>query len=248
MTAVTETADHVVYVFGVVDSALVESADVALPDDVELVPAGPVAAVIGTVGTGRKLGLASDVRRHDKVVAHFVENGVTILPMRFGAVVTESQALVRDVLEPNRQAFVDALRDLDGFVQYTVRVTYVRDAVLAAVMRADPRLAALRDAARSAGSGRDVQVRLGEALVAAIDGRRGADARRIQSELEPLADKLDSELAADPDRLADFTCLVARERADGFEAALEQLAKRHTDAVQLTLLGPLAPYHFVPEL
>ncbi|HEY2299484.1 MAG TPA: GvpL/GvpF family gas vesicle protein [Jatrophihabitans sp.] len=248
MTAVADTTDHAVYVFGVVASSLLDSDDVQLPDDVDVVRAGPVAAVVGVVGTERKLGLAADVRRHDRVIAHFVENGITILPMRFGAVVTGSQTLVRDVLEPNGRAFADALRDLDGYVQYTVRVAYVRDAVLAAVMRADPRLAALRDSARAAGPARDAQVRLGEAVVAAINARRGNDANRIETELGPLADRLDCELSSDPDRLADFTCLVDRADADGFEAALEQIAKRHADAAQLTLLGPLAPYHFVPEL
>jgi len=248
MTAVADTTDRAVYVFGVVASSLLDSDDVQLPDDVDVVRAGPVAAVVGLVGTERKLGLASDVRRHDRVIAHFVERGITILPMRFGAVVTEPQALVHDVLEPNRRAFADALRDLDGYVQYTVRVAYVRDAVLAAVMRADPRLAALRDAARAAGPARDTQVRLGEAVVKAIDRRRDGDAQRLRTELEPLADTLDCELSGDPDRLGDFTCLVDREHTDGFETALEQIAKRHADAVQLTLLGPLAPYHFVPEL
>src|SRR5689334_15190970 len=110
MTAVSNTTDHAVYVFGVVASSLLDDDDVQLPDDVGVVPAGPVAAVVGQVGTDRRLGLASDVRRHDRVIAHFVERSITILPMRFGAVVTESQALVRDVLEPNGRAFADALR------------------------------------------------------------------------------------------------------------------------------------------
>jgi hypothetical protein len=240
--AAPDTAREAVYVFGVVETSAVDTADVDLPDDVEIVSDGPVAAVVGAVSADRALGLASDLRRHDAVVAGFVARGIAILPMRFGSTVAAPATLVGEVLAPKREAFLAALRELDGLVQYTVRVGYVREAVLSAVMRNDPRIARLRAEAR----GQSAQIRLGELVVQAIDRRRTGDAERLQSELEPLVERVDCQLSQDPDRLADFACLVTRDRGVEFEQSLEGIAKRHHGAVRMTLLGPLAPYDFVP--
>lgn len=247
MTAPADTDREAVYVFGVVASDAVEAGDFDLPDGVDIVSDGSLAAVVGVVSTGRGVGLASDLRRHDAVVGSFVERGVAILPMRFGSVVAEPSTLVEQVLAPKRQSFLSALRELDGVVQYTVRIAYVREAVLAAVMRADSRVARMREAVQRGERGQGAQIRLGELIVEAIDRRRSGDAERIRKELDPLAERLDCELSENPDRLADFACLVARDRTEDFERALEDMAKRHHAAVRMTLLGPLAPYDFVPE-
>lgn len=247
MTSAPATARDAVYVFGVIESPEVSGSSITPPDGVEILEAGALAAVIGNVDAGRPIGLASDLRRHDRVVAHFVAAGVTILPMRFGAVLPERRALVDDLLMPKGRELEAALGELRGLVQYTVRVRYVREAVLNAVLR-DERLAALRDAARVSGRGREAQLRLGEAVVAAIDRRRAGDAARIRRELEPLARRVECELSQDPDSVASFSCLVRRTDTEAYEAEVEDLARRHADAVELTLLGPLAPYQFVPEL
>ena len=243
MRAAAPNTAGAVYVFGVVATAAVESAGVDLPDGVEIVSDGPVAAVVAAVPADRALGLASDLRRHDAVVGGFVERGIAILPMRFASTVAAPATLVADVLAPKREAFLSALRELEGVVQYTVRVGYVREAVLGAVMRNDPGITRLRAEA----GGQSAQIRLGELIVQAIDRRRGGDAERLQGELQPLVERIECRLSHDPDRLADFACLVARDHGAEFEQALEAVAKRHHEAVSMTLLGPLAPYDFVPE-
>jgi hypothetical protein len=238
----TAAVDNAVYVFALMAATEAEVVDGW--EDLDVVRAGPIAAVVAPASTARPLGLASDMRRHDQVVSDLVALGVTVVPMRFGAVVGAADDLVRDLLAPNSASLEQALGELAGLVQYTVRVTYVREAVLSAVIRTDEQVAA----ARSKASGHAGQLRLGELVVGAIDRRRPGDAARIRAEVEPLAERLVEDLSNDPDRVVDFACLVQRASATQFERAIEEVAARYADAVTIRLLGPLAPYDFVPEL
>jgi hypothetical protein len=249
MTAAAETARTAVYVYGIVAREAVEQVAAEFPGDLQTIPSGPVAAVAGTVDPERPLGLAADLRRHDAIVKEFVDRGITILPMRFGAVVGEPSVLVDDVLEPNAEALRHGLDELAGLVQYTVKIGYVREAVLSAILRDDPEVAAARKVARDPNRGTQAaQIRLGQQVVAAIGRRRGGDAERVRSELEPVSQRLNCELAEDPDRVADCACLVRRDDTERFERAVEAIAEKYGGALTVKLLGPLAPYDFVPEL
>lgn len=229
-----------VHVYGVMSAEALDR--VELPERVEAVRSGPLAALVSAAGSR---GLAAELRRHDAVVSAILEQGVTIVPMRFGTVVTEPDALAANVLDANSASLLDALAELDGLVQYTVRVDYVREAVTQAAMRDDPGIESLRD---RAASDRSAQIRLGQRIVAAIDRRRPRDAERIRSELARAADRVQFELSQAPERVADFACLVQQSGAPEFEEVVEGLAERHHEAVHMTLIGPLAPYDFVPEL
>lgn len=244
MTAPVEAARRdVLVVYGVVAASIDPT---VLPDGVELVVRGPVAAVVARTETST--GAAAQLRRHDAVVNSLVAGGRTVLPMRFGTAVADADALVDDVLAPRGEQFAEALSRLDGFVQYTVRVGYVEDAVVAAVLRSDERVAALRDAARRHAGRQDLQVSLGQAVAAAIDRRRPADIERIAAVLRPLTAELVTHASEQSDQLADYACLVPRSTSADFERELERVAARHHEAVRMTLLGPLAPYEFVPDI
>lgn len=231
-----------VHVYGVVASESL--AGLELPEEVEAVTSGPVAALVSAAADGQR-GLAGALRRHDAVVGAVVAQAVTIVPMRFGTTVTEPDALAADVLDAHRAPLLAALSDLDGVVQYTVRVDYVRDAVTRAAIRDDPGIASLR---AQAGRDQAAQIRLGQRIVAAIDRRRGGDAQRMLAGLDSVAREIKPDLSGDPDRIGDFACLVERGEQARFETAVEDLAARHHEAVRMTLVGPLAPYDFVPEL
>jgi hypothetical protein len=240
VSAASAIEHDAVHVYGVVSADALEAAE--LPERVEVVRSGPLAAL---VSAAKSRGLAGEVRRHDAVVGAIVGQGVTIVPMRFGTIVTEPEALAAQVLDANRPGLLAALDDLAGLVQYTLRVEYVREAATRAALRDDPGIEALRARAER---DRSMQIQLGQRIVAAIDRRRPADADRIRAALVRVSDRVQFELSQDPDRVGDFACLVERSDATQFEDAVEGLAERHHEAVHMTLVGPLAPYDFVPEL
>lgn len=207
---------------------------------------GRIAAVIGPVPDDRPLGTAEDLREHDRVIRVLVEAGLPVLPARFGAVLTDADAVARELLSANEQRFATALADTTGHVQFTLQVRYDQDSVVRAVVQDDPALArARRDADRSRSS-LGAQVRLGEMVVSAISRRRDVDARAVHDALAPLAADVRTRTSDDPTAVVDLSFLVARDRVEQFERAAEDVARDHYDLMRLRLLGPLAPYDFVP--
>jgi hypothetical protein len=239
----TTAVDAGCYVFGIVPSG----APVPTPDEtgpaagLQLISCGEIAALVGRLPADRPLGRAADLRAHDRVLADVVRAGTPVLPMRFGAVVADEEAVVSELLEPNRDEFTEALSALRGRVQYTVRVGYEEEPVLREVLAAHPEIRQLHgrpdDAAR---------MRLGELVVRALEQRRPAEASAILTEFVGTADVRVREVTA-PDEVLDVAFLVDAEQGAEFERHVEEVAARHAGRLRFRLVGPTAAYDFVGD-
>jgi hypothetical protein len=221
----TTAVDAGCYVFGIVPSG----APVPTPDEtgpaagLQLISCGEIAALVG------------------RLPADVVRAGTPVLPMRFGAVVADEEAVVSELLEPNRDEFTEALSALRGRVQYTVRVGYEEEPVLREVLAAHPEIRQLHgrpdDAAR---------MRLGELVVRALEQRRPAEASAILTEFVGTADVRVREVTA-PDEVLDVAFLVDAEQGAEFERHVEEVAARHAGRLRFRLVGPTAAYDFVGD-
>jgi Gas vesicle synthesis protein GvpL/GvpF len=231
-------------------------ADVELPSDlhglgtgtVQAVTHGELAALVGEVPTDKPLGTRDDVMAHEQVV-DTVAAGATVLPMRFGAVLTSPEAVVEELLAPNHDQFVSLLTELEGRVQYTVRGRYDQDAVLPEVVAGNPEIKQLRESIQ--GKSEDAsyyeRIRLGELVVAELQARRESDAAVVHERLVPLAVAAAVHDPGAPDDVLNTGFLVEREKSQEFEKAVEDLSAELTDKIELRMLGPLAPYDFVTQ-
>jgi hypothetical protein len=234
------------YVFAVVDGDLPDDAvrpDAGIAQDLRLLRAGPLAAVVGTLAPGQALGRAADLRAHDRVVAALVASGVTVLPLRFGAVVADADTVVTDLLTGHAAELIAGLDRVRGCVQFTITATYELDVVLGRLMDERPDLVTLRERAASVSD----QVRLGEQVVAALAQSRTADAPPLLERLAAVATALRSADPATPETVLQAAALVRSERADRFVSAVQGCGRRYRDRLRIRLVGPVAPYDFVPE-
>ncbi|MHA6630350.1 GvpL/GvpF family gas vesicle protein [Pseudonocardia sichuanensis] len=237
------------YVYGLV------GADTQLPDGltglgpsgkVSTVVHGDVAAIVGDVPADRPLGTRDDLLAHEAVV-DTVASIAAVLPMRFPAVV-EEEGVVEELLAPHHDRFVAALGELEGRVQYTLKGRYEQDVVLREVLESDPEIrqlqAEIRDLPEDATYHQ--RLRLGELVVGALEERRDAEAEQLVTGLEPYAVGIVEHHPGQPDDIVNAAFLVERERAQEFEDAVEGQGERLHGRARLRLLGPLAPYDFVP--
>ncbi|MEV7139522.1 GvpL/GvpF family gas vesicle protein [Streptomyces tauricus] len=234
------------YVYGITSSSLP-----TLPDGTEGVgePAMPVrvikegdlAAVVSDAPEGLR-PKRRDLLAHQNVLAEAGAGG-PVLPMRFGSVSTDDAA-VAGVLAERADHFKERLDALAGKVEYNVKATHDEEAVLHRVMSENPEVRALTEANRSAGGGNyDDKLRLGEMVVAAVKNREVEDAAEIQRALEPAA----ASVSVGPEStgwLANLSFLVARDSAETFIEAVEEVRKAHPH-LDLRVHGPLPPYSFV---
>jgi hypothetical protein len=238
------------YVYGLVPS------DAEIPDDlrglgpsgkVSTIAHGRIAAIVGDVPDDRPLGTRDDLIAHETVV-DTVAATTTILPMRFPAVVQE-EGVVEELLAPHEDFFAESLDALRGRQQFTLKGTYEEETVLREVLEGDEEIRALRERVQELPEDASYydRVRLGELVVEALTRRREAESAQLLDRLEPLAVDMVAHPPNSPEDVVNAAFLVAREKVGEFEDAVEDLGRELAGRVRLRLLGPLAPYDFVPE-
>jgi hypothetical protein len=241
-------ADTPRYVYGLV------SADTELPDGLTgLGPSGQVwkvtcenvAAIVGDVPDDRRLGKRRHLMAHEAVVGAVAAES-TILPMRFGAVVTEG-GVMTELLGPHHEYFAGVLEGLQGRTQYTLRGRYDLEAVLPDLIQSDEGMRALQQRIRglSEEAAHFDRIQLGELIAKALRTRRQQDAEGV---LDALGPHVAARKVYDPeqdDDVVNAAFLVERARQREFEEAVDEVGGRFP-MLRLKLHGPLAPYDFVP--
>ncbi|MFM9697185.1 GvpL/GvpF family gas vesicle protein [Streptomyces europaeiscabiei] len=234
------------YVYGITASshpALPEGmggvGDPARP--VRVLKEGELAAIVSEAPEGLR-PKRKDLLAHQNVLSEAGAGG-SLLPMRFGSVAPDD-ASVTGVLAERAKHYLERLGALDGKVEYNVKASHDEEAVLHRVMGENPELRALTEANRQAGGGTyEDRLRLGEMVVAAVQGREADDAAELRRALEPAA----AAVSAGPDStgwLANLSFLVDRQSAAAFLDAVEDVRKSHQH-IEVRVNGPLPPYSFV---
>lgn len=206
-----------------------------------------IAAIVSDVPTDRPLGTRDDLMAHERVVDTVAEHTV-VLPLRFPAVVEES-GVVEELLAPHHDQFVKALKQLDGLVQFTLKGSYERDAVLREIATNDEEIMALRQRVRDLPEDASYydRLRLGELVVTAMEQRRDQDARLVLDRLAPFAADVSVRAPGDPDEVINAAFLVAKDKSKPFDDAVEDVGRDYAGRATFRMLGPLAPYDFVPQ-
>lgn len=245
-----EQAERPTYVYGLI------TADTELPDgltglgpsgQVATIAHGRVAAVVSDVPLDRPLGVRGDLVAHETVLDTLAARGA-VVPMRFPAVV-EEHAIVDELLAPNEDHFVQLLESLEGRAQFTLTGRYEQDAVLREVLEGDEEIRALREKVRELPEDASYydRVRLGELIVRELEQRQETEGTGIVERLEPLAVATVTNQLASPEDVVNVAFLVERDRQEEFENAVEGIGEELVGRIRLRLLGPVAPYDFIPE-
>ncbi|MFF2204024.1 GvpL/GvpF family gas vesicle protein [Streptomyces sp. NPDC058145] len=211
------------------------------PLPVRVLTAGELAAVVSDAPEGLR-PKRRDLLAHQNVLAETGAAGC-ILPMRFGSVAPDDDS-VTQVLGERAQHYQERLRELDGKVEYNVKATHVEEAVLHRVMAENAEVRSLAEANRTSGGGSyDDKIRLGEMVAAAVKAKEVEDAAEVRGALEAAG----TALSVGPEStgwLVNLSFLVARDTAEEFLAAVEQVRTSHPH-LDVRINGPLPPYSFV---
>jgi Gas vesicle synthesis protein GvpL/GvpF len=212
---------------------------------VSRVEAGGVAALVSPIEGDELRATRRDLLSHSAVLEHAVAAG-PVLPLRFGTVLRDEEAVVSELLEPRRDELAALLERFERLVELRVKAFYVEEQVLREIVRSDPEIARLREATRDVPEAtlHPQRVRLGEAVARALEARRENDAQSILARLRPLAeDTVVEEAEGLPVLVASF--LVDRRRVEAFDEAMDELAREQEGRITFKYLGPLPPHTFV---
>ncbi|MFB9568391.1 GvpL/GvpF family gas vesicle protein [Saccharopolyspora hordei] len=244
--------DRGFYVYGILghQEELPDGLPAVGDDDVkvELATHGNVSAVISELPLARPLGKRQDLMAHQQVLDTLAADA-TVIPIRFGSVLKTKEAVVDELLAPHHDRFEEMLAELAGLVQFTIRGKYAESAHIREIVAEDPEIQQLRETVRGLPeeAGYAERMRLGELVNNAVVQKREADAEEMVRALEAVAVASNRHDVAGEDDAVHVAFLVGREVTGDFEQAVEDLGQRWAGRINLRLLGPLAPYDFMPE-
>ncbi|MFL5952763.1 MAG: GvpL/GvpF family gas vesicle protein [Gaiellaceae bacterium] len=234
------------YVYGVVprDEHPALSAKGVGGSPVEMVEHGDLAALASHVG-GDTLRAPRELRAHWSVLQEVCE-ATTVVPVRFGTVLEDEQAVRERLLAANAEHLDELLAQLRGCVQVVVKGSYIEPELLHEIVTSSAGLSVLSARVRSvppAAAYYD-RIRLGERIAEAIAERRTADTQLVLDALGPLAVAARTEDA--PGALDSFnvSLLVKRTAQREVGRKVEELAQDLGEAVEVRYVGPLPPYSF----
>jgi len=235
------------YVYGVV------RADVSWPKlkgidgkPVSGVSAEGLAALASDVPEGFLEAGRDELLTHSRVLEQALEKG-TVLPMRFGVVLPDEQAVRDELLVPHSEELEAQLREMDGKVEINLKVLHDEETILREALAEIPEAAALRQSIQ--GKPEDAtypeRIRLGELIAQALENKGEQTGPAI-------VDRLSSHAVAvqvgDPvhERMAlNASFLVEREALEGFDKAVDELGEEQGGRIRLRYTGPLPPHSFV---
>ncbi|MGJ5724129.1 GvpL/GvpF family gas vesicle protein [Brevibacterium sp. H602] len=224
------------------------------PDGVQgnalaLVESGAVAAVVTELADSGMLGTPEALQNHSVVLDELAEKQ-PVLPLAFGTVVPGDTDIAEEVLAPQAEAFAEALEQLSGCTQFTLRITFDRDAILREIVSGSPEVAELREriSGTSEDETRNERIRLGEIVVTTMESWRRTEAPPILEQIRSATVETAMREVGQAEDVAEVAVLVRRDAIDEFDSVIEELAEANRERMRFRLIGPQAPYDFVPEM
>jgi hypothetical protein len=203
---------------------------------------GALAAVVGEAPAGDVRASRRNLLAHSAVLQEVVDGRCDVLPMRFGTVLPDADAVRDGLLAAHADSLLAELEALTGLVELDITVSCPNDELVQALVAGD---AALADAARRLRDGSyHERLELGERIAGAVNGARDQATHRLLGAVRGLAAACDVGEPAHEDMLANVAFLVARSGLEAFDAAVEELGARLRAPMRARCVGPLAPYRF----
>lgn len=171
----------------------------------------------------------------------------TVLPMQFGVEMPDDDTVRHELIESRGDEIRPLLERFDGLLQLTVSVDLIEQEALREVLRKDPDLVAVRDHVQRASpqERHAAEVRLGEAISAALDVMRAEIGDGVVDRLAPIARAVSLGEVRGALQAAEIFLLVERDRQSEVDAAVTTLREDLAPLASLRYVGPQPPYAFL---
>ncbi|MFJ2757507.1 GvpL/GvpF family gas vesicle protein [Nocardioides sp. NPDC087217] len=170
-----------------------------------------------------------------------------VLPMQFGVEMPDDDTVRHELIESRGDEIRPLLERFDGLLQLTVSVDLIEPEALREVLRRDQDLVALRDHVQRASpqERHSAEVRLGEAIAAALDALRAGVGDGVVDRLAPTARAVSLGEVRGALQAAEVFLLVERDRQSEVDATVTTLREDLAPLASLRYVGPQPPYAFL---
>ena len=231
------------YLYGIMRSGDAAQSAASADRDVDVIEHGEVSMLVSAVGEDALRLRRETIMAHANVLQAAFEHG-PVLPMRLGTAMPDAEAVVRELLAPHASHLARRLDALDGKAEMQVKAVYSEEPLLRSVLDRDPALRRAVDRSRNlpASATHFEQIRIGEAIAAAVQARGAVDGEALLSALRPLALAVSVSPPHHERAVLNAAFLIDAERLREFDGAVEQLSLERSSEIEFKLIGPLPGY------
>jgi hypothetical protein len=206
-----------------------------------------LAVVVSDVDENRRAG-AADLMAHAGALEKLVAK-TTVVPMQFGIMLPDENAVREQVLDADGEWLVQLLNAFDGLVQMSVQIFEEEEPALREVLRRDPDLIALREAAQGPEATTQQQrIELGQAVTAGLEQLAAEDAAGVLERITPHAVAVVENEPRAVHEVAHVALLVEREKQSALDAAVGDLRAETQGRLMIRYVGPQPPYSFIEHV
>src|SRR5690348_7277934 len=182
---------------------------------------------------------------HEHVI-ELVMKSHTIIPMSFGSVFRTDND-IREVLKSIYPSLKDVLKQMEGKLEFGLKITWDRDRIIEELKREDEEIHRFHQeiTRKHLQSTYLARMQLGRMIEKALGERSAEFVREIYEGLrrvcvasrdnKPIGDKM----------IMNAAFLIEKEREAEFDAAVNRVAKKFGDRLNFKYTGPWPPYNFV---
>jgi hypothetical protein len=187
-----------------------------------------------------------ELMAHSQVLERALERGV-VLPMQFGMVMPDDEAVRELLLAAHRKELEAQLREMANKVEVNIKGIYEEGAVLREVLAESDEMAQLREAIRDKPEDATYfeRIRLGELVAEALEAKQSVDERSLIDRLVPHAIAVELGQTVHERMALNASFLVDRGAIEDFDRAVDKLGKEQAERIRFKYTGPLPPHSFV---
>jgi hypothetical protein len=170
-----------------------------------------------------------------------------ILPIRFGTISPNTEAVLEQVLKRRYGELISAFEEVEQRVELGVKAFWYEEIIFREIIDQNAAIHRLRDGliGRSAEETYYERIKLGEMIEAAMNNKRDDDAEKILSALRPLVFKTRANKVITDKMVLNAAFLVERANEPAFDKVVEQLDAEMGKRIMFKYVGPVPPYNFV---
>jgi len=224
-------------------------------DKVHTVVSADLGAVVSDSPDMKYDSTRANMMGHQKVIERVMEEGFTVLPIRFGTVTRKgTTAPVEDIrhklLESRAQELEDLYEDMDGRAELGLKALW-RDekAIFEEIVTGNREIRRVRDSLmprmdRPPEATHFDRLRVGELVKTAMDRKRQKEAKKLLFRFRPIAGRIRENKIVMDRMVLNAAFLVDKELERDCDEAVRKLDEELGERMVLKYTGPTPPFNF----
>lgn len=206
---------------------------------------GDLRAIVSDTLSPRVRPERRNITAHQSVL-HYLMEQETVLPMRFGVIARNADA-VKKLLDANHKSIKEHVERLHGMVEMGLRVSWDTANIYEYFVATHPVLRDARDEVwtKSTNVQRDQKVELGRLYESLRASDRKECTERVKEVLMDYCEDIVENPVKREKDVMNLACLVDRKQIDRFAKGVFQASKLFDNVYLFDYTGPWAPHNFV---